>query len=57
MAVLPVCIDACHACLVPTEGRRRHQIPWNWSYRQLQAAMWVLRIESRCPGRVANALN
>ena len=30
---------------------------WNWSYRQLWATMWVLRIEPRSSGRVATALN
>ena len=24
-----------HVCLVPMEVRRRHQIPWNWSFRWL----------------------
>jgi hypothetical protein len=28
------CMDVClpHASLVPTEARRGHCIPWNWSY-------------------------
>ena len=33
------------------------QIPWNWSYRQLWVAMWMLGIESRFSGRAACALN
>ena len=32
-----------------------HQIPWNWSYRRLWAAMKVLGIEPRFSGRVASA--
>ena len=31
-----VCLQA------PSEARRRHWIPWNWSYRQL----WVASCES-----------
>lgn len=31
--------------------------PWNWSCRQVWAAMWVLRIELGSSGRRANALN
>jgi hypothetical protein len=37
-------------------GWKRVLIPWNWSYRQLQAAMWVLGIEIRFSGRAASAL-
>ena len=33
------------------------QIPWNWNYRQLWAATWVLGIEPRSFGRAATALN
>ncbi|KAL6086523.1 hypothetical protein STEG23_035519 [Scotinomys teguina] len=32
-------------------------IPWNWSYRQLPAAVWVLGIEPASSGRAASALN
>lgn len=46
MSVLPVCMTmASYLCLVPKEVRRRHQIPWNWSYRWLSAAIWVQGIE------------
>lgn len=31
-----------HVCPVPWEARGRHQIPWNWNHRWLQAAVWVL---------------
>jgi hypothetical protein len=30
------------------------QIPWNWSYRQSQAAIWVLGIEPGSSGRAAS---
>ena len=32
------------------------RISWNWSYRQLWAAMWLLGIEPRSFGREASAL-
>ena len=31
-------------------------MPWNWSHRQLWAAMWVLGSEPRSSGRAASAL-
>ena len=34
---------------------RGFRIPWNMSYRQLQAAMWVLGIESGSSGRADSA--
>lgn len=40
--------------------RRGHWIPrnpWNWSYRRLWVAMWVLIIDSRSSSRKARALN
>lgn len=40
----------CHVFLSPEcsnkEARRGSQTPWNRSYRQLGAALWVLRIEA-----------
>lgn len=29
---LHVCICTFRVCLVPEEGRKGHQIPWNWSW-------------------------
>ena len=34
-----------------------YRIPWNWSYRQLWAAMWMLGIEPWSSGRAASALS
>ena len=34
--VLPACMSALSTCLVPSKARRRHWIPWTWSYRWLQ---------------------
>jgi hypothetical protein len=31
--------------------------PWNWSYRWLWGAMWLLGIEPRFSGRAASVLN
>lgn len=39
------------------EARRRCQTPWNWSYRCLSSAMWVLEIKPRTSSRAARALN
>ena len=36
---LHICLSVCCVCLVPSEVRRGCQILWNWSYRQLLAAM------------------
>ena len=33
------------------------QIPWNWTYRQVWAAMWVLGIEPGFSGRAVSVLN
>lgn len=39
-----MCIYICasHSCLVAMETRRKHLLPWNWSWRCLWATMWVL---------------
>ena len=34
-----------------------YQKPWNWSYTQLWAVVWVLGIEPGSSGRTASALN
>lgn len=41
MCFVCMCICISCACLVPTEARRGHRVPWNW----LWAAMLVLGIE------------
>ena len=33
------------------------QVPWNWNYRELWTAVWVLGIEPRSSGRAVSALN
>ena len=48
-------MNCVHAILMAT--RRRHQISWNWSYRQLWAAMWVLGTEAGFSTRAVSALN
>lgn len=37
MNVLPACMCATHACLVPSEVSRWRQVPWNWSHTCLRA--------------------
>jgi hypothetical protein len=34
-----------------------YQIPWNWSYRQVWGATWLLWMKPRSSGRAASALN
>jgi hypothetical protein len=42
MDVLPTSMSVLRVHAVPTESRKGHQIPWNWSYRELKAARWVV---------------
>jgi hypothetical protein len=44
----------CHMCIVLMKTRRKHQTLWNWSYRQLKAATWVLGAEPQFSVRVAS---
>lgn len=46
------------ACtFLPLEARRGQWIPWDWSYRHLWAAKWILGLEPGSSERVAGALN
>lgn len=54
---LPVCISVYHLCALFMEARRGHRVFWNWSYRPLLDAMWVLGVEPGSSGGVASALN
>lgn len=38
-------ICGARECLVPTQAGRQPQSPWNWSYRWVRPAMWVLDIQ------------
>jgi hypothetical protein len=38
--------------LAPEEARRGSRIPWEWSWKELWAGMWLLRIEAGSSGRV-----
>lgn len=38
---------------VPTDARKGCQILWNWGYRQLLAATWVLGTKPGCAIRAA----
>lgn len=53
------CMRVCGSCvcLVPTRGRKRCQILWNWNYRSLQAKMCVLEIDPMSSVRAAIAFN
>jgi hypothetical protein len=52
MNILPACV-----CLMPREIRGGHQMPWNWSYRWLWAATWVLGTEPKSSAAVASEVN
>lgn len=56
MYILPAC-TLCNTCIAPAEAKRGYQIPQNWSYKSLNATMWVLRIKSQSSERAANNLN
>lgn len=35
-------MSVTHVCTVPCEVRRGRWISWDWSYKQLEATLWVL---------------
>lgn len=45
MGLLSACMPTLCVWLVSREAWRGHQIPWDWSYRQLWAIVWMLGIE------------
>lgn len=55
-----VCVRV-HTCVTHTcrslKVRKEHWISWNWSYRQLGAALKVLGTEPRYSARMVSALN
>jgi hypothetical protein len=48
---------SCMYVCMPSKIRRRHRIPWNWNYRWLWAAMWVLGTKPKSSARAGRALN
>lgn len=46
-----------HMCVVPTDARRAHQMPWNRGYRQFWATVREMEIEPRSCGTTGNGLN
>lgn len=54
---LSVCVSVYHIQTVAEEVRRRHQIPWAWSYKWLWATMWVLGTEPESFTRETSALS
>jgi hypothetical protein len=47
------CLHVC-LCTISTPS---DWIPWDWSYRQLGAIMWLLGVELRTSGRAVSALD
>lgn len=56
MGIWPACLSAYHVCAVPTETSWESEILWNWNYRCLEAAIWVLEIEFRFSRRAIDAV-
>lgn len=52
MGVLAVWMSLYYVPEVPTEAITGHCVVWNWSYRLLQATMWVLGIKHWSARRV-----
>lgn len=54
-----ICMHVCvlHACLMPTEARKRYQTTWNWSYGWFWVIMWVLGTNLESSARWTRALN
>lgn len=51
-------VHGLHACLVSAEARRESVLfPWNWSYTQVRAAMWVLGPGPRSSAGALQVLN
>jgi hypothetical protein len=57
LSFLCMYICASCVCLVPRKIRRGCWIHWEWSYRCLGAAMWVLGTEPRSSEAAASAFN
>lgn len=51
------CVSMCVCVQEQAKVRREHQIPWNWSSRQLQADVLVLGIDSGTCARAVHTLN
>lgn len=52
------CIYVCaHVCPETTEARKRRHILWDWSYRWLPVALWILGTERKSFKRIASAFN
>jgi hypothetical protein len=43
-------------CVCIAHRARRHQVPWNWTYRWLWTSMWVLGSEPPSSAKAASAL-
>lgn len=50
-------VSVYHVHATPTEAWRGHHITWNWSYRCLWVATWLLGLEPRSSAKTANGFN
>lgn len=54
---MSVCLHvSVHYVHVNTKARRGRKKPWNWSYRRLWAAIWVLGIDPGSSGKATSSL-
>lgn len=56
MGILPTSLSVHYVHSVSVKASRGSWILWNWSYRMLGSAMWVLRTEPESSGRAASIL-
>jgi hypothetical protein len=52
-----LCVSMHVYCVHAVGYSRRHQIPWNWSYRELWAPVWVLGNKPGSHTEATSALN
>lgn len=56
MFCLHVCVSTIICAWFPQRPKKNMRFPYNWSYRQLWASVWVLGFESVFSARAASAL-
>lgn len=57
ISILPACVCILPVCFLSMEARRRLWVPWDWSYRWLQAILWVLKTEPSSSAKATKTLN
>lgn len=55
--ILPASVSVYCGRVVPMRPKEGAGSPWDWGYRWLLAAVWVMGIEPGSSGRLANAFD